>query len=871
MATRVPLSWLREYIDIQVPPQELANRLILAGLEVERIDTIGSEWDKVVVGRIATLDRHPNADRLWVTQVDYGADAPQQVVTGAPNLHLGAMVPLAFPGAVLIDGHSATHEKITLKPGKLRGIESIGMVCSELELGISQEHEGIMILPDNAPLGAPLQEVLGDIVLEIAVTPNLGRILSLIGVAREIKALFGGEVRQPDTSWQPDGPPIDDLLSVEIEDPDLCSRYSAAVIRNVQIGPSPDWMQRRLTLAGMRPISNVVDITNYVMLEMGQPLHAFDYDKVHEHRIIVRRAREGEHLTTIDHEDRVLDSNTLVIADPQEAVGLAGVMGGADSEIGPETVNILLESANFDPRNIARTSRQLHLPSEAASRFERTVDQQLTVPALKRAAELMRRYASGTIAGGDIDHFPAPKPPVTIALTQHEVERLLGIPVPAAEIAGMLRRLEFGVEMPADAANDPHAALTVHVPSYRNDVTIPADLVEEVARMIGYDRIPETLLSGTLPPQFVNYAYNDRERVRDLLAACGLDEVITYSPISSAALARLGSPAPPADSAPAEAEPAAQGKRRGAPPKTWRYLAYDENRAIIRIANPLSSEQDIMRPALLPGLLGALRTNLRNTPRLYLFEIGNIFWSATPEDARQREEDAAAGRHTALAPGEAMMPVEPRRVGAVLTGPRHPRSRFARAEAAEEQTDFYDAKGVVDTLLAHLNIAGARYEPVLAPWYHPGRVAAVVLGDTLLGVVGELHPRVLDAFEVGGRRVYACDLDLDVLLAAIPQRVRYSSISRYPAVTQDIALVVAGTVPASRVEALIRETGGKLLTDVLLFDIYTGPPVPAGHRSLAYTLTFQALDRTLSEDEVTKLRNKIANRLKYEVGAELRA
>src|SRR5579859_680746 len=312
MPTRVPLSWLREYIDIAVPTQQLANRLILAGIEVEKIHVIGAEWDKVVVGRIATLEHHPNADRLWITQVDYGAAAPQQVVTGAQNLHVGARVPLAFPGAVLIDGHSETRQPITLKPGKLRGVESAGMVCSELELGLSEEHEGIMILPDDAPIGAPLQAVLGDTVLEIDVTPNLGRILSLVGIAREIKAIFGGTVRLPDTRWQADGPPLAGQLDVQIADPDLCSRYSAALVRGVQIGPAPEWIQRRITLAGMRPVNNVVDITNYVMLEMGQPLHAFDYAQVRGHQIIVRRARAGERIVTIDHEERTLDPRTLV-------------------------------------------------------------------------------------------------------------------------------------------------------------------------------------------------------------------------------------------------------------------------------------------------------------------------------------------------------------------------------------------------------------------------------------------------------------------------------------------------------------------------------------------------------------------------------
>ncbi len=727
------------------------------------------------------------------------------------------------------------------------------MVCSELELGISNEHEGILILPEHTPIGAPLQEVLGDVVLEIDVTPNQGRIMSMVGLAREVAALYGTSVRLPDTRWEADGPPVEGLIRVEIADPALCARYSAAVIQNLQIGPAPDWMQRRLTLAGMRPVSNVVDITNYVMLELGQPLHAFDYDQVRDHAIIVRRARAGEQITTIDHEQRTLDPQTLVIADPAGAVGLAGVMGGEASEVTDATRAILLESASFDPITVARTARRLHLPSEAASRFERTVDQQLTVPALMRAGELMRRYAGATIAQGVVDVFPAPKQPLTLQLTPHEVARLLGVAVPASEIAEMLRRLQFGVEVPPTAETDPSAPLQVQVPSYRNDVTIPADLVEEVARMIGYDRIPETLIEGGLPPQHVNYDFRNREHVRDLLAALGLDEVITYSPVNDAALARLG----PAAVAAGEAG------------ETAVYVAYDEARPLIRIANPLSSEQDVMRPVLLPSLLQALRTNLRHSDRVYLFEIGSVYWSPTTDEITSRRV-AAEGATPPLAAGEAEMPVEPRRIGAVLTGPREPRSHLAAADAPDQQTDFFDAKGVVETLLDRLQIPGVRFAPVAAPWYHPGRSAAVLQGDALWGIVGELHPTVAAAWDLDGRRVYAFDLDLDAILAAIPERAGFQAISRFPAVTQDLAVIVPNQVPAARVEGLIRETGGKLLIDLTLFDVYTGPPVPAGHRSLAYSLAVQAPDRTLSEDEVSKLRVKIANRLKREVGAQLR-
>jgi phenylalanyl-tRNA synthetase beta chain len=572
-------------------------------------------------------------------------------------------------------------------------------------------------------------------------------------------------------------------------------------------------------------------------------------------------------METLDHVKRTLDTRMLVIADSQGPVALGGVMGGADSEVTDTTTDVLLEAANFDYLTIRRTARLLHLPSEAAYRFERTVDQNLTVPAIQRAAELLRQYAGGTVAQGYVDVFPAPRPPRTVDLTPREVKRLLGIEVSASQIVAMLTRLEFRVEAPPDAESNPDAPLRVHVPSYRNDVNIAADLVEEVARMIGYDAIPQTLLDGRLPLAAVNYDWLNRERVRDLLNGCGLDEVITYSVIGSAVLGRLGSPTPPQ----AETAPPADGKGRPARSRVWEYRAYDEGYPVLTLANPLSSEQDIMRPAMLPGLLTAARTNLRNSPRVALYEIGSTFRPPSESESREREAAAAAGLRAPLVAGEATMPVESRHLAGLLTGPRDPRSRFTPEDAPGATIDFYDAKGVLETLFAQLNITGVSYEPVVAPWYHPGRVAAVVLGDALLGVIGELHPQIAAVAELEGHRLYSFDLDLDRLLATIPQRDRYTPISRYPAVSQDLALVVPDTVPAARVEGLLRETGGKLLTDLVLFDIYTGPPVPAGHRSLAYTLTFQALDRTLSDDEIAKLRTKLIGRLGREVGATLRA
>ena len=861
MPMRVPLSWLKEYVDIPVPPEQLAAGLTLAGLEVEKLHVIGAEWDKVYVGQIATLDRHPDADRLWLTQVEYGADQPLQVVTGAPNLHLGAKVPLALAGAVLIDGHNPGGGKVTLKPTKMRGIMSAGMVCSELELGLSQEHEGILILSDDAPVGAPLQQVLGDVVLELDVTPNLGRALGLIGIAREVKAIFGGTVRLPSTAWHDDGPPVADALAVEIADPDLCARYIGAVIDGVTVGPSPAWLQRRLTLAGLRPINNIVDITQYVMWEYGQPLHAFDYDLIEGHRIIVRRARPGEQIRTIDHVDRPLDPQMLVIADAERPVALAGVMGGETSEVSDGTTRVLLESANFEYLNVRRTARLLKIRSDASHRFERNVDPNVAEPALRRAAELMRELGGGTIRHGMVDRYPRPRNPIVVSVTPHETERLLGLRLSAGEIATHLRRLDFAVEVPPGAADDPHVPLDVTVPTYRNDVTIAADLVEEVARMVGYDNIPETLLGGELPPQQRNITYEMDQAMRDRLAAAGLDEVISYALISRAMLERMGPPVP---------EGAATGSDDGKP-RPWRYLPYDPARPLVALANPISQEQEILRPNLLPSLLATLRANLRNEPRIAIFEVSHVYWSPTPDVVAARQATLGTDPRWPALENEADLPEEPLRVAGLLTGPRLPRSRFARADASDEQMDFFDAKGVVEAVLRGFNIRNVRYEPVAAAWFHPGRVAAVVAGDQLLGVVGELHPRLVAAWELPDARIGAFDLDMAVIEALGQVEPRHAPPSRYPATMQDLAVIVPDAVPAARVEALIRETGGKLLVGVTLFDVYTGPPVPPGARSLAYSLAFQALDRTLSEEDVTKLRTRIIARLQREVGAQLRA
>lgn len=867
MPMRAPLSWLREYIDINVPVEELARRLTLAGQEVEHIVRVGAEWENIYTGVVARLERHPNADRLNLATVEYGAGKEITVVTGAPNIEQGQKVVLGLLGCRYIDQHATPPKWSTLKPAKIRGVQTEGMVMSEAELGLSEEHEGIIVLDPQTPLGLTAQEVLGDTILEIDVTPNNGRILSMIGIAREIAALFGGEVRYPSSEWHAEGPPAEQMLSVEIQDPDLCARYSGVVIQNVQIGPSPVWMQRRLALAGMRPINNIVDITNYVMLEMGQPLHAFDYEAVEGHKIIVRRARQGEKIETLDHVVRDLDPNMLAICDIKKPVALAGVMGGANSEIGTEgTATVLLESAHFNPRTVRRTARLLKLPSEASYRFERWVDPNLTVPAMKRAAELMRQLGAGTIAQGYADEYPRPLKPVRIHFYTSEVERLLGITLPPSEIAKMLERLEFKVDLPhnADAVGQ-YTTMLIDVPSYRNDVTLPADIVEEVARMVGYDIIPETLLEGRLPRQEVNYSREIAEDMRDLMIAGGMDEVLTYSVTHSEELRKL-----------AALEESLSGRGGEGETEIPQYRAWDTSRPPVTIVNPTSSKQDVMRPTLLPNMLDTLLMNMRLMPEtpIRIFELGKVYLARTEQEVEQRrvemeQERAQYPRLRNWQPvdGEERLPLEPRRLMGLMSGPRHPRSLFYKDAAA---LDFFDAKGIIEEMLRPLHIDGVEWTKVDAPLFHPGRAAMLRIGEYDLGVVGELHPTLLAEWDIPAGRVTAWDLDVEALIEAMPERHLYKQISPYVPVRQDMAFVVPEDMPAARVADAIKRAGGSNVLDVTLFDIYTGPQIGEGQKSMAFAVTFNSTEKLLTEEDVARLRQRIARTLERELGAKLR-
>ncbi|MBC7232781.1 MAG: phenylalanine--tRNA ligase subunit beta [Chloroflexi bacterium] len=820
---RVPLSWLKEYVDIALPLPELAERMTLAGLEVAAIEQIGAEWarDKIVVGEVVEVRPHPNADRLTIAVVDHGMGEPEAVVTGASNLKVGdhgQKVAFARSGAKLIDGYSQEKRYITLKPTKIRGVLSAGMVCSEKELGLSDEHEGILILDPDAPVGMPLQDYLGDTVLDIDLTPNLGRCLSVIGVAREVAALTGQELRLTEPTMKAEGPPIEGQIEIEIADPDLCSRYSATLIRGVKIGPSPLWMQRRLRMAGMRPINCIVDITNYVMLEWGQPLHAFDYDKLRGRKagekpvIIVRRAKPGETITTLDGIERHLEPDMLLITDGGGPVAIAGVMGGLETEISPFTTNVLLESANFNNLNNRRTSEMLKLPSEASLRFGRGLPPEVTVIAAQRASELMRQLAGGVIAAGIADCYPVKQEVKIIDLPPGEVTRLLGIDLSRQRTVEILRSLGFSCE--TGEGTEP---IRVTVPYYRLDVEMPADLVEEVARVVGYDKIPDTLLRDELPPQRRNLSLEGEQRVRDILVGCGLTEVITYSLTNLESVSKL------------------DPTRKAVNPEEY-----------IRLANPLTSEREYLRRTLMNSLLETLRDNLRFTERVAIFEVARVYLPQPGQD----------------------LPEEPRRLGIVMSGPRHPTSWTVKGE---EFLDFYDLKGVAEALLHHLHITGYAFVPTEHPTLHTGRAAKLVVNDIEIGVLGEVHPLVRENFDLPAQRVCLLEFDLEALLTLVPSSFYYQPISRFPAVTRDLALIVDDEVPAARVRDAIVKAGGRLLQKVELFDVYHGAQVPPGKKSLAYTLTYQAPDRTLTDDEVNKIQLRIQKALEKELGAQLRA
>jgi phenylalanyl-tRNA synthetase beta chain len=851
---KVPLTWLKDLVEINLPVDELAYRLTMAGLEVGEIRYVGLpiqrtadmewtsghvhryetkisgiEWDpgKIVVGAIHEVMPHPNADRLVLCRLDDG-EGEHIVLTGAPNLfpykgmgELGKPLKVAYArqGAQLYDGHKTGQVLMTLKPTKIRGIESSSMACSEKELGISDDHEGVIILDQQAPTGMPLADYMGDIVLDIEIAPNIARDANIIGVAREIAALIDQKLRYPSLDTPMQGPSIKGRVSIEIREPQLNPRFVLGLIEGIKIKPSPYEIQRRLRLAGMRPINNVVDATNYAMLELGEPLHAFDYDILIERagkespKIITRTAQPGEILTTLDGEEHQLDDFTVLVCDTAGALSIAGVMGGAESEVNENTRNVLLEGASWNFINIRRTEISQRMSSEASYRFSRGVHPAMADRGVRRGLELMRQWTGGVVARGLVDNYPLPPKDPIVEVTKIDVKRWLGIALEPQEIADLLRRLEFSVDVEKDTVR-------ATTPDHRLDISEGivglADIMEELARIHGYDLIPETRISDELPPQIGNPNVEKEERLRDLLVSLGLQEVITY---------RLTSP-----------ENESRHRLSGSSQTQKPYVG---------LVNPIASNRNVMRQSLLASLLEIVEQNARIRHRQTFFEIGPVFYPS--------EED--------------QLPEEPQKLVIIMTGPRH----LPTWDMADTiPLDFYDLKGALTAILEGLHLPNSRFEPIQHASFHPGKCASLWLDDHEIGVFGEIHPLVREHYDLPEYPIVAAELDLNTLLTLVPDRYNIVPVPAYPPVLEDLAFVVDEKLPAAQVLQTIQKAGGDTIVAIDLFDVYRGEQIGPGKKSLAYNLTYQDPNRTLTDEDVAIIRRRIIKKLDMELGAKLR-
>ncbi len=812
---RVSLKWLSEYVDLRLPPEELAAKLTHAGLAVDAIVRMGGDWgDDIRVAHVDAVEPHPNADRLRLASVDVGGGEMHRVVCGAPNLAVGQKIAFATVGARVRDGHNG--KPAVLKPAVIRGVESAGMVLSEYELGLSEDHDGILVLPNDATVGTPLADLLGDVIFELSVTPNRTDWLSVVGIAREVAALTGETVREPSTDYAESNVPVKGRAAVDIHAPDLCSRYVATVIEKVTIGPSPQWMQDRLAALGQRPINNIVDITNYVTLELGQPLHAFDYDEIAGRHIIVRRGEDGEEFTTLDNEARTLTEDMLVIADEQGPVALAGVIGGLESEVTGKTVNVLLEAASFNGASVRRTSVALKARSEASSRFEKGLPSELVAIASKRATKLLVEIAGGRALAGRIDVYPGKSREVRVEVTKERIARVLGIDPPVSKVRSVLTGLGFSARwVPPDR-------YVVRVPYWRPDVRIADDVAEEVARIIGYDEIPSQRLDGSIPAPVIDPLRELREQSKDILAAAGMREVISYSLTTLDAIARV---------VPAE-------ELAIYPP--------------FRMVNPISADHEYLRPTLRASLLQTLASNLRyQKGEVAIFEAARTY-------QRPDERVQQSGRPF----GEAALPEERELLTGAISGQRL--DRWGRPSA--DAVDFFDAKAYVESLLDALNV-DATWTPVFEFALTPGRTAEIRAGSDRIGVLGQVHPDVAASFDVGAD-CFLFDISLDVLLKHAGVARKLAPISRFPAVEQDLALIVDDDTAAGALQDVLE--AAPLVREARIFDVYRGDQVPAGKKSVAFAVVYQSPDHTLTDDEVAKAQRKLLERLRREFSAEIR-
>lgn len=796
---KVSLNWLREFVTIELALDRLASRLAMAGLEVDDIREHGAE--PIQVAQIVQITPHPQSDHLTICSVTTGGEA-LPVVCGAPNVQVGAKVALAPAGTTLPGG-------LHVELAEIRGQRSHGMLCSEKELGLSEDHSGLLILPEDAQLGEKLYERLGlrDTILDIAVTPNRGDCLSVLGLAREIAALTGAPLLANRPHVKEYKPTITDQVRVTITDPDLCPRYAARVVNGLRVMPSPAWMQWRLEAAGVRAINNIVDVTNYVMLERGQPLHAFDLPSLQGQEIIVRRARDIASITTLDGKERELVADDLLICDRDRAVAVAGVMGGSNSEVHEQTTVTLLESAYFVPETVRRTARRLGLRSEASYRFERGVDPQGTLLALDRTVSLLVQIAEGRVSRGVVDVCPQPLPSTTIALRGQRVSSFLGMPVEAKEVEQCIRTLG------AKVRRGRGETWSVTVPSYRSDLTQEVDLIEEVARLRGYDTIPTTLPRTEALEKTPDDEGNWVRRIRSCLAAQGLSEMLSLS-FTSAQLNRL--------------------------------FAGTQATAPIPLVNPLSAEGAEMRVSLLGNLMRVLQHNLRQGESgVTMFELGKVFLGGqeTPDGRQERLH-----------------------VAGVLSG-NWPASGLQKAAAI----DFADLKGVLEALLEDLRCEDkVRWERATnVPFLHPGKAAAIVVDGTVCGVAGAVHPDHCRELDLAGTP-WVFEIDLAPLLSQARTTVRYQAVPRFPTVVRDVALVADEALPVQAVIDAVRSLANPLVVEIRLFDQYRGSPIPENKQSLAYSIAYRASDRTLTAPEVNTLHTQIITHLSQTLAVEVR-
>ena len=793
----VPLKWLRDYVDIDIDTQEFADMMTMTGSKVEKVDFFGKETNGVEVCKILEIEQHPDADRLKVTKVEVANGEILQIVTNATNIKVGDFVPVARIGAVLPGDFK-------IKKGKLRGVLSEGMFCGAEELTIPsafvEDHkkDGIYILDhqDSFELGMDVRDVLGinDALIEFEITSNRPDCRSIIGIAREAAVTLGKELKYPEIKVQA----CDEEMSFEIDiQTDLCKRYCGRVVKDVKVGPSPYWMQRKLIEAGMRPISNIVDITNYVMLELGQPLHAFDLDDIKYNKMTVKMAEEGEKFTTLDGVERTLTSDMLVIGNKDKTLDLAGIMGGENSEIKDTTTSIFIEGASFAKENIRATSKKLGLRTEASSRFEKGIDINLTEEAVNRACQLIEELGCGTVLNGMLDYYPQKEEVQKVTVNPVRINKLLGVNVPMDQFINILESLEFKCNLVSSEV------LELEVPTFRLDITEDADILEEIARIYGYDNIPSASLEGNATAGVKTEKQKFIDNVKSNSIACGLNEILTYSFVSPRGVDKINLPAD------------------------------DEKRNFVKIMNPLGEETSVMRTTLIPNMLDVISTNISHkVEEVSAFECGNTF---IPQEG---------------------LPIETKKYCVGMYG---------------KEVDFFVLKGVVESILNNVGLKGYEIEPETTNLtFHPGRCAKIVYNNIYIGTFGELHPDVIENYNLG-QRVYVAEINIDTVFENLNLTKSYNPLPKYPSTSRDIALIVKDELFVKQIEDIIKANGGDLVESYKLFDVYKGAQIEEGHKSIAYSITYRSKEKTLTDEDVAKVHEKILSELSEKLNANLRS